>query len=37
MVARADADKITDTVQNILKTFIHVQAPDLHLSYSDLT
>ena len=27
MVAKADANKITDTVQYILKTFINVQAP----------
>ena len=37
MVAMVDANKITDTVQNVLKIFIFIWAPDLHLSYSDLT
>ena len=37
MVARDNANKITDTVQVILKTFINVRAPDLHMSYRDLT
>ena len=37
MVARDNANKITDTMQNILKTFVHAWAPDPHMSYSDLT